>query len=431
MPAEESQRPASSEGASPLASWVEQTQSLTQAWNEAQSRIWTDWLNAMRPATELPQAMADAWMQHWQALAKASLGTWSTTASDTARDLMENLLSGERVFLSVAEMTLNMMKAVAPAIDVGEDWMDLLRRFVAQVKQDLVSGQAAWMRPEALSAASADVSELWRLYAAELQRLYGPWASAYAEAARHLAAAGRGDATALTKTYAGFFDAYELSFGRFLSAPAVGYTRESSERLLRSFDAWVDMNRAAADFQTEIANEGLRAVEALVARLVEMGEKGEKITSLRQLFDLWSDTVDSVYYRLFGSESFAKLQGRFVNASMAYRRRQAELLDEAMEIIGLPGRKEIDQVHARVHDLRRKVRALTCELSALRAELQAHEAAARQAVAESRERGAAAAEAAAKAQAATSAEPATTVKPPSTGAKRPRKAGSGDTSPAA
>ncbi len=396
------------DGGSAPSDWVEQTQNLTQAWTEAQSKIWRDWAAAAQPAAAVPGKLAIDWMQQWQQLVRTSTRNWSSGSPDTARDLVENLISGEQVFLSIAEMTLGMMKAVAPAMDVDKDWMDLLRRFADQMKQDMLRGQFSWLQPQTLASAGGDVAELWRLYTAELQRLYGPWASAYTDAARHLTEAGRGDPAALGKTYAGFLDAYELSFGRFLSAPMVGYSRESSERLLRGFDAWVDMNRAAFDFQTEIANEGLHAVEALVAKLVEMGDKGQTVTSLRQLFDLWSDTVDEVYYTLFGSDSFARLQGRYVNGMMEYRRRQAELLDEAMEMAGLPGRKEVDQVHARIHQMRREVRSLKKEMKELKAELATREETAAAAAAEAREAWTAASAAAAEARdalaAATAAE---------------------------
>jgi class III poly(R)-hydroxyalkanoic acid synthase PhaE subunit len=377
MSAEERQTGEPSEAA---ADWVTQTRDLTQAWTEAQSRIWTDWLAATRPAADVPGRLMSDWVNQWQTLARTSLASLPADAPEPSRELAERLLSGEQAFLGFFEMTTAMMKAVAPAIDVGEDWINLLRRFLDQMKDDMLQGRSAWMHTEALAGVTGEMSELWRLYSIELQRLYGPWTTAYADAARNMAEAGRGDPTAMRETYAGLLNAYEVTFGRFLSAPSVGFTRESSERLLRSFDAWVDMNRAAVDFQTEIANEGMHAVEALIAKLVDMGEKGEEITSLRQFFDLWSETVDSVYYKLFGSDSFANLQGRFVNSAMEYRRRQAELLDEAMDSIGLPGRREVDQIHRRVHELRREVRGLKREMSALRAELAAREAAGEPAV---------------------------------------------------
>jgi len=208
-----------------------------------------------------------------------------------------------------------------------------------------------------------------------MQRFFGPWGTAYQEAAVNFSEAARGDPTAIHKTFAGFVDAYELTLGRFVNAPSVGSSRESTERLLRGFDAWVEMNRAAMDFQTVLSNTGMHAQESLMSRLVCMGEKGEKITTLRELYDLWVDTLEKAYSELFGNESFAALQGRYVNASLLFRRRQGELLDELMATIGLPGRKEVDQIHRHVHDLRIELRWVKREMRAMRRELGAQAAA--------------------------------------------------------
>jgi class III poly(R)-hydroxyalkanoic acid synthase PhaE subunit len=352
------------------ADWMAQAQALTNAWAAAQSKLWGDWAAATTRPTATAEGLLGGWLSQWQALVRGSLRDWTAVTDETTRAAAARLLTGEQAFLSFVEMAFGMMKAVAPKIDVGDEWVELLRRFLAQTRDDMARGRSAWLSPEGGASAMGDMTELWRLYSAELQRLMGPWAAAYRDAALDFGQAGAGDPKAMYRMFAGFVDAYEVTFGHFLSAPSVGYTRESSERFLKGFDAWLEMNRAGADFQTELANTGMHAVESLVRRLVDMGEKGERITSLHAFFDLWMDTVEKAYYELFGSEPFATLQGRFVNASLLYRKRQGELLDEAMAVVGLPGRKEVDQIHRHVHDLRIELRWLRREVRALRRELE-------------------------------------------------------------
>jgi len=374
MTAEEAQGAAGAANGS-AADWVEQTQAMSRAWMTAQAQLWSDWAAAVQPAAAAGGSFVSDWMQQWQTLAATSMRGWTAGSDETSGEVATRLLSGEQAFLGFVDMAFGMLRAVAPNIDVGEDWKELLRRYLAQMREDMLSGQSAWTTPAAAAATAGDVTELWRLYSLELQRFFGPWGTAYREAALNFAEAGRGDPTAIHKTFAGFLDAYELTFGRFVNAPSVGSSRESTERLLRGFDAWVEMNRAAMDFQTELANTGVRAVEALMSRLVEMGEKGESITTLRAFFDLWVDTVEKSYYELFGSESFATLQGRYVNAGLLFRRRQGELLDELMDTIGLPGRAEVDKIHRHVYDLRIELRWMKREMRALRRELSAQAAA--------------------------------------------------------
>ena len=359
MTPEEQQRATSEAASGALADWVEHAQAMTRAWMTAQ------------PTAAAGGSLVGDWMQQWQALARSSLRGWPAESEDVSGEVATRLLTGEHAFLNVAEVALGMVSAVAPKIDVGDEWVELLRQFLGQMREDMLRGQSAWTSPEGVAATTGDVTELWRLYSLELQRFFGPWGSAYQDAAVNFAEAGRGDPTALHKTFAGFVDAYEVTFGRFLSASAVGSTRESTEPLLKGFDAWVEMNRAAVDFQTELANTDMHAVEALMRRLVDMGEKGERITTLRGFFELWVDNHEKAYNELFGTDSFATIQGRFVNASLIYRRRQAELLDELMGTVGLPGRKEVDQIHRHVHDLRIELRWMKRDMRALRRELEA------------------------------------------------------------
>ncbi|HJW76249.1 MAG TPA: poly(R)-hydroxyalkanoic acid synthase subunit PhaE [Thermoleophilia bacterium] len=357
--------------------WAEQTQALTEAWIEAQTSLWSDWAASAVKLGATPVPGVGDWAQQWREITRRTLAAW-TGASDqpngpdsVPRQVIERMFAGEESFLGFVDMSLAMLHAVAPKIEVGDEWMELLRRFIDQVKEDTVQGRGAWMHPESLSRATGDISELWRLYVSELERLYGPWVGAYRDAGLNLVEAVRGDRTAARNVYSGFLDAYEATFGRMLAAPAVGYSRETTERLLRGFDAWVDVNRAGVDFQTEITNTGFRAMEALMHRLVEMSEQGAQITSLHEFYDLWLDTAEKAYYELFGTDSFATLQGRFVNASMLFRRRQGELLDEIMADIGLPGRKEVDEVHRHVYDLRIELRYMKRDMAALRRELDA------------------------------------------------------------
>jgi class III poly(R)-hydroxyalkanoic acid synthase PhaE subunit len=351
--------------------WTEQTQALTQAWIEAQTKLWSDWAASAVKLGATPVAGVGDWSQQWQDVARRSLAAWTQESDGVPRQVIERLFTGEEAFLGFVDMTLGMLRVIAPKIDAGDEWMELLRQFVGQIKQDTVQGTGVWMQPEQLPAAAGEVSELWRLYVAQLERLYGPWAAAYRDAAMNLTEAARGDRSATRRMYGGFLDAFETTFGRVLAAPAIGYTRETTERLRRGFDAWVEANRASVDFQTEMANTGFHAMEELMRALVEMSERGEQITSLHQFYELWLETAEKAYYELFGTDSFATLQGRFVTASLQYRRRQGELLDELMETIGLPGRKEVDEVHRHVYDLRIELRYAKRDMAALRRELEA------------------------------------------------------------
>jgi len=350
-------------------SWFEQSQALMRSWTEAQTRMWSDLTEATFKSGTAAAPAAGDWFTEWQRLTSRAAAAWSGDSGKQTRELIDRIFNSEQAFLGFVDLWMGLLRTVGPKIDAGEDWIELTKRYLGQLQADVFAGKGLWGGAEGLTVPATDAAELWRLYVAELQRLYGPWLSAWQSAGVDVFDAATGDREAGGRMFSSFLDAYEGTFGRFLTAPQVGSTRETSERVMRSFHAWVEMTRASVEFQTEITKTGFQSMESLMRELVRMGEEGGQVTSLHQVFELWVETAEKAYYELFSTESFAVMQGRFVDTMMQYRRRQGELLDEMMDSLGLPGRQEVDQVHRHVHDLRIELRYLKRETERMRADL--------------------------------------------------------------
>ncbi|MBI5018266.1 MAG: class III poly(R)-hydroxyalkanoic acid synthase subunit PhaE [Deltaproteobacteria bacterium] len=347
--------------------WLEQGQDMMKAWTQAQAKLWENWtqLGTKQEVTENP---VQGWMSQWQEMAKKNLGAFTAGASGVPKEVVDRVFSGEGVFLRFVEFWTNGLKALSPNIQAGENWAELLRRYLAQVKRELESGESAWMTPAGLAATTKDLPELWSLYRRELEKMTMPWFESLRDAQGHVGQAMSGDRQATVKMFNLFVDTFESTLGKFSAAPAIGYTREFQEKQTRAFETWVEVRKAEAAFQTEIANTGLRSLENLVERLVKMGETGEKIKTLRQLFDLWVETAETVYFEVASTESFAEIQGRLVNAAMHYRVHERELGEVYLKALHIPTRGELDDAYRHMADLRREVKALRREMTQLQEE---------------------------------------------------------------
>lgn len=366
--------------------WFEQTQVLVGAVAEAQQKMWDGWLNAARssaspggsvPAGDRPEGATGAgaeagnawspvaWPAAWQDMGRLTMDMWAKGSGGVPREVAERLFAGQEAFLRFVDFALGSLRVVAPKIDTGEDWVELLRRYLDQVKEEMVTG-SAWLSPEGITATAASGPELWRLYQTELSQFLGPWAGFVQRLPLEMADIASGDRTAVSRMQMDFTDTFETAFGRYLATPALGYNRELQEKTFRGFEAWSDFRRAAQEFQDEFLNTGFASYEGLLRELVERGERGEAITSFRELFDLWVDMGERSYAGLFSTEGFAQVQGRMVNAAMVYELRQREVLEEVQNLMNLPTRREIDQVHRHVHDLRIEVRYMKRDMAALR-----------------------------------------------------------------
>ncbi len=348
--------------------WTEQAQEMMKSWTGTQKKLWESWSDAAKSGSAQPsQEPWSGWVAQWQQMARDSLQKMGSGATGVPREVAERLFAGEASFLRFVEFALGTLKHIAPKIDAGEDWVELLRRQLGQMKQEMTKAPAPWFTPEAAAAFSKDIPELWRLFLQETGKLSAPWTSSIKQAGGHIGEAMSGDRQAAIRMYNMFLDTFENTFGKLAAAPAIGYTREFQEKLTKAFESWVDARRAEVDLRTELVNTGLRALEGLLRELVAKGEAGEKVDSFRALFDLWVATAEKSYYDIASTESFAEIQGRVVNTAMQYRIRERELAEEIYRTVHLPTQSELDDAYRHMHDLKSEVRKLRSEVNQLKA----------------------------------------------------------------
>ena len=178
---------------------------------------------------------------------------------------------------------------------------------------------------------------------------------------------GRGaDLLELTNLY---WDAFERTFGSLLQAPGLGLTRELNEKIARGFDRWLDYRRASADYQTKLADAWAATFEQLIRTMADLAEKGQTITSIRELLLMWGQIADRVFIQTFQTDEYVQIQGQFLNAAMAYRIQQREIMEIALKSYDLPTRSEVDEAHRNIYELRKEIKALKKQV----AEMQKHE----------------------------------------------------------
>src|SRR5680860_170636 len=350
--------------------WAEQTAELAEAWSKAQSSLWQGWMKTAAQVGHPQEDMAREWMGHWQEVSKDVTDQFGAHADGVPREVVERLFAAEEIYLRFFDSMIGYMKVVAPRIDAGEDWADLVRAYSQQLKDSLVGGPEAWFTAEGMAAATEGLPELWKLYTLEIQKASMPWAQSMAQAPWDTKDLMSGDHSAVSRMFNMFMDTWEQTYGRYLSAPAIGYSREMNEKVARGFEAWVDLRRAVVEFMSEVMNAGGRSLEDLVRDLVDRGERDESITTFKGLFDLWVNNAEGTFAELFRTEGFARIQGEAVNAAMTYKLRQRDVTEEFMKALDLPTRSEIDEVHRHVHDVRIELRYTKRTLEATRAELQ-------------------------------------------------------------
>lgn len=345
---------------------------------DAAARMWQSWAELAGGSWGLPgatpptghgragmgadgfQAALAGLSRQWQALAEQSLHAWQAAGADPLlRQVAQQAARSQAGLVDLTQQLSRAWQAVAAQAGAGQDPAALAARWAEQLKR----GQQI---PQDLTAAGEDLSSLWQTWTAMLQQSLGPWLGALGQAPRHWGGALSGDRSELSQLTRLAWDAWEHTGGRLLESPSLGFGREMQERMQLAFDAWLDHRRAVADYQAVVAELNAEAMAAVARRLLERGEAGKPVKSLRELSAVWTQAADEVFEAGFRGDRYAAAQGTMVREAMRYRQAERAIVEAALRNTDIATRSELDEAAREIHQLRRELRRLRKEVEGLR-----------------------------------------------------------------
>lgn len=331
--------------------WTKQAEVMMETWTEAQKKMWENWFEMAQNgsgSTIFPN-MTD----QWRMLTEQNIQAWMSGSAPTAKKVMEQWAAGHSAMMRFVELTTKAWQAIASQAQAGEDWQAALTNYSNQWFQQLVGG------PDGMSGINQDLNSLWRLYMEQWQKSLQSWQQNWGQTPWQFnQAVLGGNGTELGELTRLNWDAYERSFGRMTQTPLVGFNRELMAKLIHSFDTWVELRKASAEYHILLAKTSTQAFEEVMKELVAISERGEKIDSIRQLMNLWMDTIDHTFSKLYKSEEYLEVQRDLAGAGMRYRLREQEITEIMLKMFNLPTRSELDDAYRSLYELRKEVKAL-------------------------------------------------------------------------
>ncbi len=312
-------------------------------WLEAQRRYWDAWMDmtrrGMEAANPAQKTASNSWaegMEQW----------WKAVAPGTpqpAQDLLGQMVNLGKSYFTMAE-GLTKTGSATDTTQIVENWTRMMSDAFGKASQGLNpfagkrgrEGMAFWDLP---------FDNLVRTLSAGL-----PVPGDFMKAWEHPT-----DVRA--------------QMDRFLSAPAIGYGRESQEQLQKFGRLMLDYENAMSDYQAGFGDLGSRSMEAFRSRLDARAKDSGPVNSVREVFDIWVDACEEVYAEYAMSDEYARRYGRMVNALMAVKRQGAQLVDEWLETMNMPTRTDLCVVQRRLHDTRADYQKLRIATESLRAEM--------------------------------------------------------------
>ncbi|MDX5297430.1 MAG: class III poly(R)-hydroxyalkanoic acid synthase subunit PhaE, partial [Gammaproteobacteria bacterium] len=163
--------------------------------------------------------------------------------------------------------------------------------------------------------------------------------------------------------------AAQEQFLRALSMPGLGYTREQQEHIQGLARHLLSYHESLRAYKLAFAKTALASLESVQKHLRAMHEKGEKIESLRALYDMWVDASEDAYAGFAMSDEYQVVYGDLVNSLMQVRKDLNVIAEQNYHLMNIPTRSEINTMQHRQQENRRENRQLRHDIAELREQL--------------------------------------------------------------
>jgi class III poly(R)-hydroxyalkanoic acid synthase PhaE subunit len=313
-------------------SWTGMADQLVNSWTEVGTQMWKSWADLMGLATHNP-------------IANIKPGTDSIT---------QRFVDNQQLLMRLLQLSFNSWQELLPKIETGQNWQESVANYNEHIRKQLTEFSSSTLK------VSHDATELWQLYLNQTQKISELWAKSLGASIAPFSQASLSSTAEpwieLSNLYWNLL--YEESFGSLMQSPLLGPARELNGKLLRSYDAWVNLYRASIDYQLVLTNIQMQSFEELMRKLISLAEKGEPVKDWRQFQQLWGEVADGVFEKAFCQEDNLKVRGRFLNSLNTYRVQQQGLMEVWMKSMNIPLRSEVDEVHKTIYELRKEIKGL-------------------------------------------------------------------------
>lgn len=167
-----------------------------------------------------------------------------------------------------------------------------------------------------------------------------------------------------------FFDqwlkTYETTCGRLVEMPAIGPSREKSEKLMKGFSSFVNLYAAWMDSSINFQSVFMEAMRRMHEKTGSEMEGEISPEKYKDFYKAWIETYSETFKEFLSSGHFASDSGRFMSYFMEFQKRNREMLEENyLKPMNLPTKAELDDVYKELYSLKRTVKELTSQVKEL------------------------------------------------------------------
>ena len=168
----------------------------------------------------------------------------------------------------------------------------------------------------------------------------------------------KGDVDAYIEFFTEVSEKYEKTFGKVVKMMNMGINLEVADEQQKAMDAYYKFLFSAGKLVAIMSKNSTDSANALVDNYKTLIEKGQKITTFREFYDLWYNTNEKAMESLFATERFSKAFADFSDKYFLYMAASNAVLERNLSKLPIPTNKDMISLYRTVYELRKEVRDL-------------------------------------------------------------------------
>ena len=163
---------------------------------------------------------------------------------------------------------------------------------------------------------------------------------------------------------------YETTFGRLLEMPAIGPSREKSEKTMKGFSTFVNLCASGMESTIDFQSVSMEAMRRMHEKAASEREGGEiNPGKYKDFYDTWMETYSETFKEFLKSGHFASDIWKFMSYLVEFQKYNQEMLEEHyLKPMNLPTKTEIDEINKELYSLKKTVKQLTNQIKGLKEE---------------------------------------------------------------
>ena len=340
--------------------WGDFQKNFYGQWAQSYGKMYQPWMDAMKSwqGMQMPSTAPDLFTK-WSEMIQATIGKAAEqTEGGLGPDVLFRTLRSSNVFIIFNEFWMEVLKDLPELFqakgddvksrEIFESWTNRYKKVFEQLMGSPVSDTAQEMMTSWLN--------IIQTRQGAMGMMWNPWSQAIPQWREQAEKLMKGDWTALSEGRSLYREVYDETLGRVFKMPAFGLTKDQTEKLRKTYDAFVQYWYSLPNFHQFFYTTGMEALKEVFDKVQNMKLEDMKPETMREIYRIWWTTNEDVFFELFKKPEFSNAMVEVLNHGLRLKKRLDGLTAEWCESVSIPTNQDFDRVAEAMQELRRKIR---------------------------------------------------------------------------